>query len=195
MTLKKDNTIFCSVDIETDGPIPGDYSMLSIGAVAFAKDGVEVSSFYCTLNPLPDARQHPDTMKWWGNHQDAWKEVQKRPVAPATAMQLFYSWLKRLPGKPIFVGYPATFDFSFVYWYLIHFGHDSPFSFSAIDLKTYAYVLLDIPYNQMIKRNMPEEWFTGDKHSHHALEDAKEQGKIFIEMLKFRNKLIYNRSE
>jgi len=37
------------------------------------------------------------------------------------------------PGKPVFVGYPAGFDFLFVYWYLIRFTGESPFSFSALD--------------------------------------------------------------
>jgi len=36
------------------------------------------------------------------------------------------------------VGYPAAFDFLFVYWYLIRFTGESPFSHSALDLKTYA---------------------------------------------------------
>lgn len=31
--------IYISTDIEADGPIPGEYSMLSIGSVAFNKKG------------------------------------------------------------------------------------------------------------------------------------------------------------
>ncbi len=32
------------------------------------------------------------------------------------------SWIQSLEGKPVFVAYPAGFDFLFVYWYLIKFG-------------------------------------------------------------------------
>ena len=46
----------------------------------------------------------------------------------------------------MFVAYPAGFDFLFVYWYLIHFVGRSPFSFSALDMKTYAAALLKLPY-------------------------------------------------
>ena len=31
--------VFFSFDIEADGPYPGDYSMLSLGCVAFDKEG------------------------------------------------------------------------------------------------------------------------------------------------------------
>ena len=57
---------------------------------------------------------------------------------PAEAMPAYVAWLKALPGKPVFVAYPAGFDFLFVYWYLIRFAGESPFSFSALDIKTFA---------------------------------------------------------
>jgi len=40
-----------------------------------------------------------------------------------------------LPGRPIFVGYPIAFDFSFVVYYLERFTGKNPFGFSAIDLR------------------------------------------------------------
>jgi len=52
---------------------------------------------------------------------------------PETAMRRYVLWLKALPGKPVFVGYPTGFDFLFVYWYLIRFAGESPFSFSALE--------------------------------------------------------------
>jgi hypothetical protein len=71
-------------------------------------------------------------------------------------------WLKALPGKPVFVGYPAGFDFLFVYWYLIRFAGESPFSFSALDIKTYAMALLKKDYRKSTKGGMPKHWF--DSH-------------------------------
>lgn len=61
----KDNSIYISVDIEADGPIPGEYSMLSIGACAFKPDGTEHGRFWTNIERLPNAKQHPDTMAWW----------------------------------------------------------------------------------------------------------------------------------
>src|SRR5260370_26906420 len=99
-------------------------------------------------------------------------------------MPEYLSWLKRLPGKPVFVSYPVAFDFMLVYWYLIRFTGESPFSHSALDIKTYAMALLGKPYRDSTKRNMPRHWFDKLPHSHKALDDAIEQGALFCNMLK-----------
>ena len=69
------------------------------------------------------------------------------------------AWLKALPGKPVFVAYPVAYDFMFVNWYLMRFAGESPFSHSALDIKTLAMVLLNRPYRESTKRNMPKHWF------------------------------------
>ena len=100
----------------------------------------------------------------------------------------YVKWLEELPGDPVFVGYPATFDFMFVYWYLITFAGHSPFSFSALDIKTYAMATLKTEFRKTTKKKMPKSWFTKKlKHSHVALEDAIEQGHLFCSILKERN--------
>jgi hypothetical protein len=75
--------------------------------------------------------------------------------------------------------YPAGFDFLFVYWYLIRFAGESPFSFSALDIKTYAMALLKKDYRQSTKGGMPKSWFDSHPHTHIALDDAIEQGALF----------------
>ena len=52
----------------------------------------------------------------------------------------------------MFVAYPAAYDFMFVYWYLIRFAGESPFSHSALDLKTYAMALMGTEYRDSIKK-------------------------------------------
>ena len=47
--------IFVSTDVETDGPIPGPYSMLSIGAAAHTADKTLVSTFSASLELLEGA--------------------------------------------------------------------------------------------------------------------------------------------
>ena len=93
-------------------------------------------------------------------------------------------WLKAFGGRPVFVGYPAAFDFSFVYWYLTEFAGENPFGYSAIDIKTYAMALLRKPYRACGKQSMPPEWFDPVPHTHVALDDAIEQGQLFCNMLK-----------
>ena len=83
----------------------------------------------------------------------------------------------------MFVAYPAGFDFLFVYWYLMRFAGESPFSFSALDVKSYAMALLKTDYRDAVKRNFPKDWFDAAPHTHVALDDAKEQGALFCNML------------
>ena len=90
----------------------------------------------------------------------------------------------RWQGKPVFVAYPAGFDFLFVYWYLMRFVGESPFSHSALDMKTYAMALLKTGYRDSTKRRMPRDWFDPHPHTHVALDDAIEQGALFCNMLR-----------
>ena len=180
--------IYVSVDIEADGPIPGPYSMLGLGAAAFDLGSptprVPISTFEAALHPLPEAGQDPDTMRWWATQPKAWAHVQKNCEHPAVAMARFVTWLDALPGKPVFVGYPVTFDFLFVYWYLRYYGHGSPFGFQGLDIKTLAMTKLNLPYKQCTKRRFPKRWFAGGvPHDHTALADAIGQGVLFVNIM------------
>jgi hypothetical protein len=175
--------IYVSTDIETDGPIPGPNSMLSFGSVAFTADKKCLGEFSANLETLPGASGHPKTVEWWKTQPEAWAACRKDLRAPDEAMKAYAAWLKSLPGKPVFVAYPVGFDFMFVYWYLIKFTGESPFSFSALDMKTLAMAVLDCEYREAAKRNMPKNWFEPVPHTHVALEDAREQGLLFCNML------------
>jgi hypothetical protein len=122
-------------------------------------------------------------MAWWAKRPEAWAASRLNPRNPAEAMRDYVQWLESLPGQPVFVGYPAAFDFLFVYWYLIRFAGRSPFSFAALDIKTMAMVLLHKEYRQSTKKNMPKRWFDPSPHTHVALDDAIEQGALFCNML------------
>lgn len=175
--------IYVSTDVETDGPIPGPHSMLSFGSAAYTAAGDLLDTFTANLVTLPGAAGHPDTMAWWATQPQAWTACRTDPQDPAAAMGRYRDWLTGLPGRPVFVGYPAAFDFLFVYWYLIRFAGSSPFAHSALDLKTYAMALLGTDYRATVKRTMPREWFGTFPHSHVALDDAIEQGALFCAML------------
>ncbi len=175
---------YCSVDIESNGPIPADNSMLSLGAAAFTKEGHLISTFSRNLDLLPNSNPDPDTMNWWSQNQEAYLATRSNIIDPKLAMEEFSSWVSSFGGKPVFVGYPAGYDFTFVYWYLIHFTGNSPFSFSALDIKSYASAVMKKDFRESTKKNMPKSWFPKDPHTHVAVDDAIEQGKLFINMLK-----------
>lgn len=180
--------LYFSVDIETDGPIPGPNSMLSLGAVAFDEDGKSLDEFEVNFELLEGAAGHPETMAWWAKQEEEiWKACRANPRPPAEAMSRFSAWVQGLSEKhkasPVCVAYPAGFDFLFVYWYLIRFCGESPFSFSCLDMKTYAAATLKLPYRQATKKHMPRGWFSNlPPHTHRALDDAREQGLLFFNM-------------
>jgi hypothetical protein len=181
--------VYVSIDIEADGPIPGMNSMLSLGAAAFqGSSRTPIDLFEVNLQPLPEAVPDPDTMAWWNKPEqaEALAYVRQNPRAPEIAMKQFRAWLEALHGKPVFVGYPATYDFMFAYWYLVRFtGFPVPFGFSGLDIKTLAAAKLGVAYPHATKRNMPKKWFEGcPPHTHKALDDAIGQGILFLNILK-----------
>lgn len=175
--------IYISTDVETDGPIPGPHSMLSFGSAAYASEKELVSTFSANLETLPGASAHPKTAAWWATQPQAWAACRTNLEEPESAMRRYVAWLKTLKGKPVFVAYPAGFDFLFVYWYLMRFVGESPFSHSALDMKSYAMAVLKTEYRESTKRNMPKQWFDEFPHTHVALDDAIEQGALFCNML------------
>jgi DNA polymerase III alpha subunit (gram-positive type) len=176
--------LYISTDIETDGPIPGPHSMLSFGSAAYTADKRLISTFSANLTLLPGASPNPETAAWWATQPIAWAACRENPEAPELVMPRYVSWVKSLKGKPVFVAYPAGFDFLFIYWYLIKFAGESPFSFSALDMKTFAMAQLKLDYRDSTKRKMPKHWFDDFPHTHIALDDAIEQGALFCNMLK-----------
>lgn len=181
--------IYFSTDIESDGPIPGPNSMLSFGSAAFINDGKLVNTFSSNLHTLEGAEGHPETMKWWDSQPEAWTECRKNLRHPKDAMPDYIKWVNDVSrehkANPVFVAYPAGFDFMFMYWYMIKFAGSSPFSFSALDIKSYACAALKEDYRKCTKKNFPKRWFGKSKHNHTALTDAIEQGEMFCNMRKY----------
>jgi len=194
---------YVSVDVEADGPIPGRNSMLSLGAAAFDPNRenageryIPISTFEINLSPLPEAKPDPDTAAWWVSHPEAYAYATKNPYQPEVGIPKFCEWLDNLPSRPVFVGYPAGFDFTFVHWYNVAFGiSGDPFGFSCVDIKSYAAATLGVPYMKAVKRRMPKHWFklpayakavgaTVPRHTHKALDDAIGQGVLFLNILR-----------
>ncbi len=181
--------IYISVDIEADGPIPGPHSMLSLGAVAYTDDLEQVDTFSINLEQMPDATMDENTkVEFWDKNPEAWAACRENIQDPKKAMKEFNTWLadleSRYKGKVVFVAYPAGFDWTFVYWYLIKFTGYSPFSFSSLDMKSMAMTMLKTKFRETTKRRMPKRWFEKFPHTHIALDDALEQGALFCNMMR-----------
>lgn len=180
------NEVFFSIDIETDGPVPLTNSILSLAVVAFDGSGAELDHWEANLFPLRGAVRDPVTMReFWDKNPEAWAYCNQAQDLAEEAMPKLLNWVNVTGAKKqkVAVCFPSGYDFTWVYTYLMTFCHESPFSFSCIDMKTYASALIKRPYRECGKKNWPKRWFDSKlKHTHKAIDDAREQGLTFLKM-------------
>ena len=176
--------IYVAVAIETDGPIPGPCSMLSLGSAAYGRDAALHSTFTSNLELLPEAPGDASRRAWWESQPEAWAVCRHEPEPVASVMQRYAQWLDHLPARPVYVGNPAATGYSFVSWYLHRFAERNPFGRGALDMRTLAMALTHKPYRQSKLRFMPEDW-TRDvaPRTYVVLDDALAVGRLFCHML------------
>lgn len=174
--------VFVVTDIETDGPDPGRHSMLSFGSVACDADGRTLSEFTVNLLPLPGAAQDPGTMDWWRTEPEAWRQAMLDRQQPGIAMPGYADWLRALPGTPVFVAHPLTFDGVWIDWYLQRYVGRRLFRrprspglcfASGLDLPSMVMAVTGWDYDRCSRDGYPEHWLGGHRHSHRAIDDAR----------------------
>lgn len=176
--------IYVSTDIEADGPIPGPYSMLSFASAAYLADKTLISTYSANLVTLPQAQGHPATMAWWQQFPQAWEACRVHVRPAEQVMPEYLAWLQSLPGRPVFVGWPASWDFMWIYWYLVRFTGERPFRENAVDIRSYAMGMRKSDFRHTTRSYLPQRWYDqGLPHTHVALDDAREQGALFCNML------------
>lgn len=176
--------IYVSTDIEADGPIPGPHSMLSFASAAYQADGKLLATYTANLDPLPGASGDARTMQWWQGFPQAYAACRRDPRAPAVVMPEYLAWLTTLPGRSVFLGWPASWDFMWIYWYLLRFTGERPFRENAVDVRSYAMGMRRSSFRQTSRSYLPKRWFDPTQpHTHVALDDAIEQGAVFCKML------------
>lgn len=173
---------FVVTDIEADGPDPGRNSMLSFGSVACDADGRTVSEFTANLLPLPGAGEDPETMDWWRTEPEAWRQAMRDRQDPAAAMPAYAGWLGGLPGTPVFVAHPLTFDGLWIDWYLQRYVGRRLFRrprspglcfASGLDLPSMVMAVTGWDYRRCSRDSYPKHWLGGHDHSHRAIDDAR----------------------
>jgi len=150
---------YIMVDVEADGPIPGDFSMVSFGAVV-VRAPLSLT-FYGQLRPISD-RWVPEALAVSGFSREQTLAFPE----PQSVMLLFQSWLQEHGGgRPIFISDNNGFDWQFINWYFHHFVGSNPFGFSSTNLGSlYKGVVRDTTKNFKHLRRT--------RHSHHPVDDA-----------------------
>lgn len=164
--------VFVSVDIETSGPNPRDYAMLSIGACLVDRPE---HSFYIELVPTTDEAL-PDALAVSGLSVE---ELHRTGTQATDALLQLEEWLGELPGPPIFVAFNAAFDWMFIEDYFRRFLGRNPFGHAALDIKAYYMGLADSTWAQTSMRFLSPLYLDGQPLEHNALSDARDQAKLF----------------
>lgn len=172
---------YISIDIEAAGPIPGEYSMLSLGACVV---GETTTTFYIEFKPISQ-QFVSSALKVSGLSLE---KLKSEGVEPAAGMAQLEKWISRVCGesRSVFVAFNATFDWSFVHWYFIKFLGRDPFGISGLDIKAYYMGKLGTIWSETTKRRVTEKFTSTHKHTHNALDDAIEQAEIFEKLQKFK---------
>ena len=74
-----------------------------------------------------------------------------------------------------------------VQWYLHRFVGEDPFRRRAIDIKTLAMVAMGLGYRPTMRTNLPKHWLPRARHTHVAVDDAIEQGELFMNLVRELN--------
>jgi DNA polymerase III epsilon subunit-like protein len=173
---------YISVDVETAGPNPGRYALLSIGACPVRDPD---HGFYVELKPTSmDAT--PEALSVSGL---SLKNLLETGLEPAEAMARFATWLEEvLPSgvQPIFVAFNAPFDWMFVNDYFHRYLGRNPFGHTALDMKAFYMGLSGSRWNKTALRHVNKHYALERTLTHHALQDAQDQATLFQEMLRER---------
>jgi hypothetical protein len=184
---------YFSADVETDGPIPGPYSMLSFGLVyAGSFDGRKFerpehyrTTFYEELRPISE-KFEVEALRVNGLDRE---RLCSSGLDPREAMIAANRWVRKIAGasKPVLVAYPVSFDWTWLYWYFVNFCPDgSPFGYSqCFDIKTALAVkgkqTIAISGRSRIERQLKATHL----HTHHAIDDAIAQAEIFANIFEW----------
>lgn len=183
--------LYISADVETDGPVPGRYSLLSFGLVVvgrydgrrFERERSERPSFYRELQPISDEYQDEALAV---NGLDR-KRLAHEGVDPSQAMIEAAEWVREMSEghRPVLVAYPVAFDWAFLYWYFEQYvPGGSPFGHSScLDIRTLYQAVAGTVFDRSGKGTMPGFLQPSTPHTHNALDDAIEQGELFTNLM------------
>ena len=119
---------YVMVDVETDGPIPADYSMICFGAVVV--DEKLDKRFYGQMKPISE-QWIPDALKISGFSREQTLQFDD----PKDAMNKFNIWIKaNCVGMPMFISDNNGFDWQFINYYFHRFLGKNPFGHSSTNL-------------------------------------------------------------
>jgi hypothetical protein len=184
---------YFSADVETDGPIPGPYSMLSFSLVyagsfdgkSFVRPRKFEHIFYCELRPISD-RFQDEALRINGLDRS---RLVSEGIEPSQGMTRASRWVEEVAGakSAVLVAYPLSFDWAWLYWYFTQYSESgSPFGYSrCFDIKTALAVKGRLPISQSGRSRLDSSLRSVHKNTHHAVDDAIAQAEIFANIFQW----------
>lgn len=180
-------TYFC-LDIETNGPVPALYDMVSVGiAVVHEEDTQWTRGEDLYLEFRPEAPESdPEAAAIHGLDLS---RLAREGLSRREGCERIRDWViaRTDPGtKAVFVGHNAPFDWSFIAWYFAAEKMDNPFGYKGMCTKSLAAGVLGLHWLDTGKDTlsgrlgMPEEDTT---QKHRADYDARYQADLLIRLL------------
>lgn len=169
--------LYVSVDIEASGPVPGEYSMLSLGACLVNDAKV---TYYVELKPISN-HFVPEAM---AVSRLSLERLAAEGRDPVEAMLEFGDWViaSAAGSKPVMVGFNASFDWQFVNWYFQVFLGKNPFGIGAVDMKSFYMGMSGCLWEETSYSRLPSELRPRRRKAHNALHDAVLQGEVFANL-------------
>ena len=168
-----------SVDVETAGPYPGRYALLSIGACVVSDPS---QTFYAELQP-DSPEVVPDAIAVTGLDLET---LADEGLSPAEVMLSFAGWLQTVAPddrRPVFVGFNAPFDWMFVNEYFHRFLGYNPFGHNALDIKSFYAGRTGAGWAETSLKHVAARYGGPPSLSHNALADAIDQANLMAAML------------
>jgi DNA polymerase III alpha subunit (gram-positive type) len=101
---------------------------------------------------------------------------------PDEAMQRFKVWVEQVTpegARAVFVGFNASFDWSFVNHYFHYFLGENPFGIAALDIKSMYFGAARSTWEQTRSSEIAQTVNPRKKGDHDALHDALYQAELF----------------
>jgi hypothetical protein len=160
---------YVMVDVESDGPIPGDYSMVCFGAVLV--EPALSRTFYGQLKPISEK---------WVPEALAVSGFSRTDVLafddPVEVMTRFDEWLKEnAKDRLLFISDNNGFDWQFINWYFHHFVGRNPFGHSSTNLGSL--------YKGLVKDTFANfKHLRKTQHTHNPVDDAIGNAEALLHM-------------
>lgn len=160
------------IDVESNGPCPGLFSMISFGAVLLTEELDQ--TFYGQTLPLNENYKegiYSPLGVTWDEHckyQD-----------PNVVMFEFTSWLNQVcKSRPIMISDNPAWDFQWINYYFWLYNCENPFGHSARRIgDLYCGLVKDIRKNRNWKQKLRKT-----KHTHHPVDDAMGNAEALLAM-------------